>query len=157
MSKWHFSSVYFWPLEPMGQKRMISFCCFELKLKKLSFTVLFETVIRKGHHQPHRLPCFLQNLERHSTPSTWKKALDTVPHGSQGIQLTCCSREKEPSRKPMRKTNAWFVEPLGDFRAFRAPAVLTSLGPPNPSNARQVQNRWHGASLVELGAYREHS
>lgn len=154
MSKWHFSSVYFWPLEPMGQKWMISFCCFELKLKKLSFTVLFETAIGKGHHQPHRRPCFLQNAERHSTPSTWKKALATVPHGSQGIQLTCCSREKEPSRKPMRKTNACFVEPLGDFRNFRASrasAVLTSLEPRNPSSARQAQNRWHRASLVELG------
>lgn len=65
MSKWHFSSVYFWPPEPMGQKLMISFCCFELKLKKLSFTVLYQMARRKGHHQPHRLPCsFLQNLGR---------------------------------------------------------------------------------------------
>lgn len=46
MSKWHFSSVYFWPPEPMGQKLMISFCCFELKLKKLSFTVLYQMARR---------------------------------------------------------------------------------------------------------------
>lgn len=41
----------------------------------------------------------------------WKKALDSVSHGSQGIQLGSCSREKEPPSKPRRKINAGLVEP----------------------------------------------
>lgn len=61
---------------------------------------------------------FSRIWKRDSTPSTWKKALDTVSDGSQSIQLTCCSRGKESPSKPGRKTNTWFVEPLGDFRAF---------------------------------------
>ena len=87
----------------------------------------------------------------------WRKALDNVSHGSQGIWLTCCSREKEPSSKPRRKTNTWFVEPLDDFRAFRAPAMQISLEPPDPGNATLVQNGWHGATPLGLGVHGGHS